>query len=699
MRVHAIIGLAGLALASQALGQETSARPAPRPATEAVAAPVAEPAVTPAGAAGGAVPGGLVLASKSPVPRPADLLVAHKMRLVLEAARIGDWRNASDLAASKGPVAVDVVEWQRLRAGSGSFEEYHRFVLRNADWPGLDLLHRKGEDTIRPETPAAQVIAYFEDRAPQTGSGALRLAAALAAQGETAKATAEVVRAWRELDMSAEEEKAFLAAHGELLKAHHAARLDAALWRGDRSGAARMLELVDAGHKALAEARIALQRKAGNPDPLIEKVPASHRNDPGLAYDRMVWRAQKSRRDLAADMILQTSDSAESLGRPMAWAEWRGILARQEMRAGDGKRAYELASRHFIPFTADDYAFADLEWLSGYLALTYLDDPVRALEHFRTFAKAVYTPISLGRAGYWEGRALEAMGDTGAAMAGYRAGARHQTSCYGLLAAEKAGVPMDVVLTGRAEAKSWRDAAFTRSSVFEAAKLFHEAGQYWETGRFLRYLAETLPEDQLEQLADFTLTLGDPYLAVRVSKQAARTGIVALRAYYPITDFGPGDLPVSEELALSIARRESEFQIGAISGAGARGVMQLMPGTAKQMAGKLGLPYSQARLTTDPTYNARLGSAYLAQLFEDFGENYVLVAAGYNAGAHRARQWIEANGDPRSPDVVVVDWIEHIPFSETRNYVMRVMESLPVYRARLSGETAPIRLSEELKAK
>jgi soluble lytic murein transglycosylase len=291
------------------------------------------------------------------------------------------------------------------------------------------------------------------------------------------------------------------------------------------------------------------------------------------------------------------------------------------------------------------------------------------------------------------------MGDAGAARAAYTAGGQYQTSFYGLLAAQKAGLTMDPALTGGLAAEDWRKAGFVSSSVFQAAQAFYTAGQPWETGRFLRHLAETLAKDQLVQLTDFTLTLGDPHLAVRVAKGAASAGGVAPRAYFPVTDLGPETLPVSEALALSIARRESEFRATAVSGAGARGLMQLMPPTAQAMSRKLGLPYSRAKLTSDPTYNARLGSAYLAQLIEEFGENYVLVSVGYNAGPHRARTWIEANGDPRDADVDVVDWIEHIPFRETRNYVMRVMESLPVYRARLSGKVEPIRLSEELKAR
>ncbi len=668
--------LAGLALAWPVPAEEI--RPLPRPDRT----PGAGPA--------------LVMSSKSPVPRPAGLMRGHEMRLALAAAQRGDWQGAGEIAAGDGGVAADIIEWQRLRAGDGTFADYRAFLGRNPDWPGLDLLRKRGEATIPEAAAAGAVVDYFGGEAPQTGQGSLRLAAALTSLGETAKAEAELVRAWRGMAMSAEDEAAFLAAHDKLLAPHHTARLDRALWNEDIAGAQRMLDHVDDGWKALAAARLALQRQAAGVDALIEAVPAALAGDPGLAHDRMRWQVAKRRRDRAADMIIAQSRSAETLGRPAHWADWRQILARQEMRAGNARRAYEMASNHHLEPGSD---YAELEWLAGYLALRYLDRPADALDHFRHFRAAVDTPISLGRAGYWEGRALEALGEAGAAMAAYRDGARHQTSFYGLLAAEKAGVPMDAALTGRTTIRHWRGTALETNEVFQAAGLFHRAGQDWEAARFLRHLAETADADHLEPLADYALSLGDPYLAVRVAKQAARGGAVAMRAYFPLTNLGPEALPVDEALALSIARRESEFHVAAISGAGARGLMQLMPATAQQMAGKLGLPYSRARLTTDAAYNATLGSAYLAHLIEEFGNNIVLVSVGYNAGPHRARSWIEANGDPRAPGIDVVDWIEHIPFTETRNYVMRVAESLPVYRARLSGKVAPIRLSEELKAR
>lgn len=671
MKAAAVIGLCFLMGGAPAQAQDM--RPVPRPEQGAEAAP-----------------GPLVMSSKSPAPRPVNLLQRRAVVTPLPEEK------ASILPAPSGAVAQAISRWRWLREGKGEFADYQAFLASNPDWPGLAKLRRRGEAKIGKGADPDQVIAYFETEAPQTGPGALALAEAYLAKGAKAEAEAVLVAAWTELVLSEPEEDLFLADHATLLKAHHEARLDNLLWLRERAAAGRMLKHVGDGWKALARARMGLQRDKGNVDALIKAVPAALRDHPGLAYERMDWAVGKRRRDQAAELILASSESDATLGRPESWADWRAILARQAMREGDAEKAYRLASAHHI---AEGAQRNDLEWLAGYLALRYLDRPDLALKHFQAFTAGVYTPISLGRAGYWRGRAYEAMGAEDAAQLAYEKAARYQTSFYGLLAAEKAGVRMDRALTGLAPAASWREAEFTKSSVFQAAEVFHSTGETWEAVRFLSHLAESLDEADLIRLADYTLTLGDEFLAVKVSKKAARVGAVAPRAYFPLRRMGDTALPVSEALALSIARRESEFHAAAVSHAGARGLMQLMPATARQMAGKIGLPYSKARLTSDPDYNIQLGSAYLAHLIEQFGENIVLISVGYNAGPHRAKRWMETRGDPRDPDIDVVDWIEHIPFDETRNYVMRVAESLPVYRARLSGRVAPITLSEELKAR
>ena len=622
--------------------------------------------------------------------RPAPAALAAAILAISDA----DWPEAQRRATAAGQLGKDIVEWHRLRAGNGPLADYRAFMDKHADWPGLILMHRKGEAQITSATPPKDVIAYFNDQTPDSGHGVLQLARAYTANEQTGDAAAGVVLAWRTFALTKSEHNAFLATYRDLLTPHHIARLDMLLWRGRFRDARRMYPLVSADWQALAEARIALRRMAGNVDTLIKAVPKALQPDPGLAYERFLWRAKKGFSAEAVELLLERSISAESLGEPERWANRRRQLARQMMRQGDGMTAYRIAASHHL---GEGSNFADLEWLSGYLALRYLNDPVIALAHFQSFRVAVSSPISLGRAGYWEGRAYAAMGDAGSAQASYAFGAEYQTSFYGLLAAEQAGFSMDAALTGAETFPDWNTAEFMSSEVLQAALLLYKANQKALAKRFFLQVAERLERSELGQLADLALALNEPHIALMIAKQGARRGIVLPRAYYPLHDLAKEDLPVATELALAIARRESEFNPGVESGVGAKGLMQLMPRTAQSVADELELDFEVGRLLTDWRYNARLGSTYLARLQDEFGKSPVLISVGYNAGPSRARSWITAFGDPRSAEVDVVDWIEHIPFRETRNYVMRVAESLPVYRARLTGRTPPLNLIKELR--
>ena len=609
--------------------------------------------------------------------------------------RKGNWDAAFAVADAAGPVARDIVEWHRLRAGGGRFDQVLAFLERRPDWPGLDYLRRRSEGSVPYRARPDEVLAFFADNPPQTGAGLIVLAAAHETLGQAEVAKPLLIRAWTQMNLSVGDERYLLERYSDLLKPHNVARMDMLLWEGRDTAAERLMPRVPEGWRKLAAARLALQGEKPGVDDLIAAVPASLSSDAGLAYERFMWRVRKGRRDEAAELILTRAGTVEALGRPEEWSNWRRIFAREAMRDGKGARAYQLASTHGL---SGGSAYADLEWLSGYLALRYLDDPALALKHFRKFRAAVETPISLGRAGYWEGRAHEALGDTEQAALAYAFGAEYQTSYYGLLAAERAGLPMDPALAGRETYPSWQEASFADSSVFEAAKLLHEAGEPHLAERFLTHLTESLGPQEQGALADFALSIGEPHYALMIAKRAATMGITLPRAYYPIMDFGIGDLPVPPELALAIARRESEFDPSVRSGAGAVGLMQVMPGTAREVAGILGVSYNASRLQDDPAYNARLGTTYLAELIDVFGTNMALVAAGYNAGPSRPIRWMELYGDPRDPNVDPVDWVEHIPFRETRNYVMRVMESLPVYNARLTGVTGPVTLTDALKS-
>lgn len=614
----------------------------------------------------------------------------------LDAMRNGNWDVAASLAARDGPVAADVIEWHRLRAGLGNYADVMAFLDRRPDWPGEPYLRRQSESAIALAGSAA-VRAFYADAPPQTPLGVLDYAAAQIDAGNRGEAEASIVIAWRTMTMSETEQRAFLSLYGDLLSPHHIARTDALLWRDARKTAARMFALIPEGHVALARARIALQTLAGDVDARLDAVPDALRNDPGLAHDRFEWRVRKARWDDAKALLLERSASAALLGRSEDWGRRRRAMARDEMRDGQPERAYQIAAQHFL-FEGSN--FADLEWLAGYIALRLLDDPELALGHFQAHRDATVSPISRGRGGYWVGRAHEAMGNADAAKASYADGAQYQTSFYGLLAAERGGFPADPDLDGSEPFPAWRGSALAARDLFEAGLLLQASGELVLAERFWTHMAESLDRVEAGQLGQAAIDLDRPHIAVMIGKRVAQRGITLPAAYFPLHPLARADLPMAPEMSLAIARRESEFDPVVQSGVGARGLMQIMPATAREVAARLGRSdeHSTERLTSDAVYNSELGSAFLSQLAGQFDGNVVLMSAAYNAGPSRPNQWIERFGDPRNRTEAVdmIDWIEHIPFRETRNYVMRVTESLPIYRARLGGDALPIPFSKEL---
>ena len=354
-----------------------------------------------------------------------------------------------------------------------------------------------------------------------------------------------------------------------------------------------------------------------------------------------------------------------------------------------------MASKHFL---TEGSHFADLEWLAGYIALRFLDKPNDAYQHFLNHDNAVQSPISMGRAGYWQGRALEAMGDPEGASVAYAEGAKYQTSFYGLLAAEKASLPFDPKLSGARPAQDWRSSPLVSAPLFEAGMLLQASGEVTIAERFWTHLTEQLMPEDIALLGQAAIDMDQPHLAVMIGKRAAQRGLEVAAPYYPLHTLIEMDLPMAPEMTLAIARRESEFDPVVQSGVGARGLMQVMPATARDVAQDLGLLelHTTDRLTADPDYNARLGAKYLSQMAGRFGGNVVMVSAAYNAGPSRPPRWMEEYGDPRTGDIDIVDWIEMVPFRETQNYIMRVTESLPIYRARLGKDPLPIPFSQEL---
>ena len=604
------------------------------------------------------------------------------MALALSAADARDWVTARDAARRSGPMAEALVGWQAMRAGHGQIGDYIDFVRAYGDWPGLALLRERGDAKLRPDLPPQDIRDWLGNRLPDTLAAENGYLATLDPQA----AVAERARFWTTVPLTAPEETAFLAAHEDELAPLMTARAVAMLDRQEWAQAERLLPRLPEPDRPLLAARIALQAGRAGVDDLILALPEPARADPGLTMDRYLWRVRAKQHDGAQALMLEASTSAEALRDPAAWAQMRVDYARLAMRNGDWARAEALARPHFLP--PDNRHYADLEWLAGFAALKQ-GAADRALAHFLHLETVVGSQISRSRAFYWQGRAHGALGDQAAADAAFVQAAAMPGTYYGQLAAERIGATMPADYAAPGPLPDWRGAALGNSTVFQAGLWLLATGRADEAQRFFLHLSETAdPQDTL-RMARLMAEAGMPWHSLRLSKRAADKGVIHPGAHFPLTGLHDSDFGVPAELVLSIARQESEFNPAARSPVGARGLMQVMPGTAEEMARRIREPYDVARLTQDGAYNARLGAAYLAGLRDRFGASTALIASGYNAGPGRPARWLRDFGDLRR-DMDPVEWVELIPFDETRNYVMRVTEAMPVYRARILGHPAPI---------
>lgn len=410
---------------------------------------------------------------------------------------------------------------------------------------------------------------------------------------------------------------------------------------------------------------------------------------------RSFSRSYRGRNYEAAEQkLLAVTGSALSLGAPEVWADRRLALARRAAREGRWQNAYLMASQHFLTPLAG-YDYSDCEWVSGWVALRKLNDPQRAIQHFRKFRDSVETPISLGRGGYWLGRAYEAAGNKAEADRWYADGAQYQTSFYGQLAAAKVGAK-GMKMLEQGGLPDWRTHPSMRSDDVRLGATLYYAGEDRLAMATFNRLGQNLPAGALAPLARLVLDMGQPHYAVRIAKRAARRGVIIMPAYYPLHEISKYATKVEPAFALSIARQETELNPVAVSRAGARGLMQLMPATARKVASWIGEDYSKSRLLSDWRYNVRLGETYLSRRTNQFSGSYVMAAAAYNAGAGRVDQWNAEFGDPRVGQIDILDWMEQIPFNETRNYVQRVMEGLYVYRSRLADYAGPMTIEKDL---
>lgn len=610
------------------------------------------------------------------------------------AAEREDFARAHKIAANaKEPLPGKVIRWLDLtRPGTrADFAELTTFIDAHPEWPHAWSLRRRAEEAITVATPADAIRDWFDRHEPLTVDGMMAYGGALLQADRTAQAKKVLRRAWIEGSFGRVQERNFLGRHKGLLRPEdHVARLDRLLWNRQESAARRMLRKVDAGHQQLALARIALFNMAGGVDAAIRRVPKGLVDDPGLVYERARWRRQKDFDDGAFELL--THPSANKVRADLWWTE-RSILARRLLQKGHISRAYRLAREHG---QTSGVGLAEAEWLAGWIALRFLDDRKVALKHFQRLFESVSTPISRARGAYWAGRAAESLKRPEEAKDWYGRAAAHVTTYYGQLAAEHLDQAQDWPLPADPLPTATDIEAFEGNELTRIARMLGEIGAAAHADAFLLRLGEiAATPGQRALAASLAAAVGRPEMAVKVARLADREGVPMVGSGYPLPGFEIEDAP-EKALILALIRQESGFHHEAVSSAGARGLMQLLPSTARQVAKSIAVAYSPKRLS-EPDYNVKLGSAYLGDLLNRFEGSYVLALAAYNAGPTRARRWLAEYGDPRGKEVDAVDWIETIPFSETRNYVQRVLESLQVYRRRLGATDFERSLLRDLK--
>lgn len=617
------------------------------------------------------------------------------LREALAAYAQGDIAKGDEWAAQvKDPIARLALDWVALQKESrlATFQRLSAFLAQNPDWAARGLLERRAEDILFNDRSRPQLAgAWFATRNPQTPAGKLALARAELAAGQDKQAKIRIAASWRHDDMSPWLEGQFLKEFGaHLAPDDHRYRALRLAYDG-KQAATRIAAKVDENLVALIKARLAVAADNSS-EKLMQGVPAALRQDP--AY--LLSQAQRARRagdlEAATKFLEATPREREKLIDPDEFWVERRVLARKWLDAKKPEQAYKLCAEHSAQGREQ---FIEAEFHAGWIALRFLDDPKRAAPHFERAAQRAETPISRARAAYWQARTAEARGDRNGARNFYRIAAKEPVAYYGQLARARLGETMEI----RQPRSVTRGDA--RASATRVSELLFALGEKDMAGALAMEAMRGLDDEaQMAALADVVARNGDARITLAIGKLALQRGhfldihafpLFGIPAFEPATGSAP--LPI----VYAIARQESAFAPRAVSSAGAKGLMQMIDSTARRTAQQIGVEFERDKLLDDPAFNARLGAAHLGQLLTDFRGSHILAFVAYNAGPRRAREWIEAYGDPRDPAIDPIDWIERIPFSETRNYVQRVIENLEIYRLRF-GDERPFALHADLRA-
>jgi soluble lytic murein transglycosylase len=586
------------------------------------------------------------------------------------------------------PAARKLVEWYILRHpdADARFGRFAAFIADNPSWPGMGLLRRRAEARLWQERSDGTTVRSFTGDQPTSTKGRLALARALLAEGDRDGAGRWVREVWRSEELSERSETDVFEMFRDLLtREDHRARMDKRIGAKDFSGATRAAQRLGSDELSIVKACVAIMADETKAFDRLDAVETAARQDLGYTLCRIQWMLRHDRIEDAARLTLTAAPETMALQDTDEWWRERRILARKLLDLGKFQTAYEVVRNAALP-ASENYR-ADFHFMSGWIALRYLDSPATARARFAHIDDGSTNPIVLARADYWRGRAAEAIGDNDAMRASYEAAARHTTAYYGQLARAKLGLER---LELRAPPQAGPAIGPTLSDeIVRAADMLYAIGERDAVVSFVVDLAEQCDDEAtLAALGELTGRRNDARGMLEIGKTALARGLAVDHYAFPtigIPQHSPIGPEIERSVIYSVARTESAFDQRDKSAANAVGLMQVTPEAARDTAKRFGVAYDWDRMVSDPVYNTQMGAAELSALLKEYGGSHIMTFAGYNAGRGRVREWVKQYGDPRDPNVDAIDWVERIPFAETRNYVQRVMENLLVYRVRFDS--------------
>ena len=612
-----------------------------------------------------------------------------------------NWKDALKVAKKARAKSIyNFIQWQHLltTGNRASFYDYKEFIERNKNYPRIGRIkylaeHKMSTQILSPK----DIINWFENRKPLSGFGKMVLGESLILTGNNSEGIKLIKEGWITADLSKSDLKFFRKKYKKYLSSDdYIKRADYLAWENKYWDLRRMLRYLPKDYRLLYTARQLLMRKSYGVDSAISKVPQKLKNDPGLNYDRLKWRRKRGRLESSLEILLNIDNTKEYMVRPEKWWTERSIIARSLIYKKKYETAYKITSKNAM---SQGPEFAEAEWMSGWIAFSFLKDPLLAEEHFKRFYENVGYPISLARGAYWLGRTYEKMGNRELSEKWYKEGAKYLTTYYGQLSHLKVYPNQKFALYNPMQVDIKISENFYRKKLVAIVHLLDDLKKEKYAKYILRFLAnENINEGSEILAAKLATDISRFDFAIQISKIASYEKRFHHKYNYPIIGVPKnvkGRKIPDSAFILSIIRQESEFDTSANSSAGAKGLMQLMTYTARIVAKQAKIPYSKKKLTKNPKYNINLGSFYLAGLLLEYDGSYPFSIAAYNAGPKRVKYWNKINKNPQKGNIDYVDWIELIKFKETRNYVQRVLENFNVYRFIL--EQKPIKLKNFFK--